>query len=111
MAFLAFAAAALFTLALWLISGHYRRRLAGRERVVMNWSFDGKPTTYASPRLALAITPVIGTVSLFFVAGLVAFATPVDERAAALVVIPLCGLVVVAIHGAHLHFAARHNDT
>ncbi len=107
MAIVAFLLAALFSFTLWLISLRYRPRFEGRERVVMNWSFDGTPNSYASPRVALSVTPVTGTLSLFLVATLVAFATPPDYWIVAICLIPFTGLVCAGIHAAHLHFAAR----
>ncbi len=102
-----FAAAALFSLPLWLISHHFRARLAARERVVMNWAFDGKPNSHASPRMALNLTPTLGTLTLFLVAGLVSFAVPPEEQAVALLMIPFTALVFAGCHMGHLYFAAR----
>ena len=93
--------------ALWLISARYAPSFAGRERVVMNWSFTGDPNSYASPRTALAVTPVVGTFTLIIVGGLVAFATPDDERLRALFAIAFVGTVLIAIHTGHMWFAAR----
>jgi hypothetical protein len=99
--------AAAFSAALWLISARYAPRFAGRKRVVMNWSFSGKPNSYASPRTALAVTPAVGTATLIVVGGLVAFATPHDERLLALPMIAFTGAVLSAIHAGHMWFAAR----
>lgn len=102
-----FALAALFSALPWLISRHYRPRLAGRARVVMNWSFDGRPNSYASPRVALSLTPAVATLSLFLLAGFVAFATPPGEQVLAVPVMALLAGVSSAVHAGHLHFAAR----
>jgi hypothetical protein len=102
-----FAMAALFSVPLWAISRHFRARLAMRERVVMNWSFDGKPNSHASPRMALNLTPTLGTLTLFLVAGLVSFAVPPEEQIVALLMIPLTAFVFTGCHMGHLHFAAR----
>jgi hypothetical protein len=107
MAFLAFALAGSFSVLLWLISGRYRSRFIGRERVVMNWALDGEPNSYASPRLALAFTPAIGTLSLFLVAGMVVLFTPEGEQGVALLIIGFGGIVLAAVHAAHMHFASR----
>ena len=106
-AIVAMVLAAAFSALLWLISGRYAPRFAGRERVVMNWSFTGKPNSYASPRGALAVTPTVGTFTLLLVGGLAGFATPQDERLVALPLIVLAGSTLAAVHAAHLHFAAR----
>jgi len=101
--------AAAFSAVLWLISARYAPRFAGRERVVMNWSFSGAPNSYASPRTALAVTSAVGTLTLLSVGGLVAFAAPDDGRLVALGMIVFAGAVLAAIHAAHMHFAARSN--
>lgn len=96
---------------LWLISARYAPRFEGRKHVAMNWSlFDRKPNSYASPRVALAVTPAIGTLSLLLVGGFVAFATPAEERLPALATILFAGAVLAAVHAAHMHFAARLDD-
>jgi len=107
MAILAFALAALFSALLWLVSRHFSPRLKHCERVVMNWSWGGRPDRYASPRMALSLTPVLGTIVLMLLAVGIAFATPWEDRVAALAVIPFVGLVFLGIHAAHMHFAAR----
>ncbi|MBN9505679.1 MAG: hypothetical protein J0I69_06590 [Altererythrobacter sp.] len=107
MAILAFALGALFSAPLWLVSRHFAPRFENCERVAMNWSLDGRPDYYASPRMALTLSPVIGTVALLLLAGGIAFATPLEDRIAALAVIPFAGLVFLGIHATHMHFAAR----
>jgi hypothetical protein len=92
---------------LWAISNIYQPRFAGRERVVMNWGFDRKPNSYASPRVALAVTPAIGTVVLLMVATLASFYTPQGQRMAALGALFFAFFVIAGIHLAHLHFAAK----
>ena len=81
------ASTAAFSAVLWLISARYAPSFAGRQRVVMNWSFTGKPNSYASPRTALTVTPAVGTITLLLIGGAVAFATPHDERVGALLAI------------------------
>jgi hypothetical protein len=110
MGIILFALAALFSLPLWLISRHFRAQLAPRERVVMKWSLGGEPIYWASPRMALALTPVLGTLSLLFMAALAAFATPAEDRLLATLPLAAIGAVFAAIHGAHLHFAARADE-
>lgn len=95
---------------LWLISARHAARFVGRERVIMNWSFTGEPNSYASPRVALSVTPAIGTATLLLIGGLVAFATPLSERAVATLMIVLAGVALIAIHAAHMHFAAKAAD-
>jgi hypothetical protein len=107
MAFVAFALAAFFTILLWLVSGWFRPRFHEHERVVMQWSLSGKPNSYASPRVALAVTPGVGTVSLFLLAGLTSFSTPQEDWGAALSAIAAIGAVLVTIHILHMHFAAK----
>jgi hypothetical protein len=104
---IAFALAALFSILLWTVSHLFRPRFAGRDRVVMQWFFDGTPTWTAPPRVALAFTPVLGTLMCFLTAGLVAFAVPEEERGAAVSAVAVIGLMFLAIHAAHLWFAAR----
>lgn len=99
-----------FSTLLWLLSARYAPRFAGRERVVMNWSFTGEPNSYASPRVALSATPATGTATLLLIGGLVAFATPRSERAVATVMIVLAGVALIAVHAAHMHFAAKSPD-
>ncbi|MBO9519266.1 MAG: hypothetical protein J7493_14475 [Porphyrobacter sp.] len=107
MAFLVFATAAILAALLWLISRWFRPHFAGRDRVVMHWSFTGEPTSWASPHLALALTPALGTVSLALVASGIVFATPDGERTLAVVALIGIGLVFAAIHATHLWFAQR----
>ncbi|MFC3098521.1 hypothetical protein [Alteraurantiacibacter palmitatis] len=76
----------------------------------MNWGFDGKPNSWAPPRVGLAIIPVLGTLVLLALAVLLAWLTPPEERAAALPVILLGGLGLLAVHAGHLHFALRQRD-
>ena len=99
--------AAAFSAVLWLISARYAPSFDGRERVVMNWSITGKPNSYGSPRVALTVTPAVGTVTLLVVGSLVAFATPEDQRPFALLMIVFTGAVLAAVHTAHMWFAAR----
>ena len=96
--------------ALWRVSHAYRPRFASRSRMVMNWGWDGKPVRWASPRLGLAITPAVGTLTLLGTAGLTLFATPDPDRMAAAGMILFMGVVLIAIHAAHLHFSARAGD-
>jgi hypothetical protein len=107
MTFAAFALATFFTILLWLVSGRFRPRLAGRERVTMQWSLSGKPNWSAPPRVALSLTPAVGTLTLFFIAGLVSFAPPEDGQGAGLLALVLIGLLLVAIHAGHMWFATR----
>jgi len=92
---------------LWSISGFYRPRFEGREHVVMNWGFDLKPNSYASPRVALAITPAVGTLVMLMIATLSTILTPQDQRLAALGAMIFAFIVIAGIHAAHLHFAAK----
>ena len=103
----AIALAVVLSALLWLISVRYAPRFEGQERVVMNWSITGEPNAYATPRMALSVTPAVGTGTLLVVGCLVAFATPARERMLALPMIVVTGLVLAAIHAAHMHFAAR----
>lgn len=64
----------------------------------MQWSLTGKPNSWASPRVALAVTPAVGTLTLLAMAGFVAWGTPGEDRAEALLVIPPMGLLFLAIH-------------
>jgi hypothetical protein len=110
MTIIAFALAALFSFLLWTVSHLFQRRFADRDRVVMAWAFGGTPTWIAPRRLALAFTPVLGTLMCFLTAALVAFATPEVERRAAIPAVAGMGLIFLAIHAAHLWFAARSRD-
>lgn len=107
MAFVALALAALFSTLLWLVSGWFRPRFDGRERIIMQWSLSGKPNSYASPRVALAVTPGVGTVSLFLLAGMLSFSTPEGDWGAALSAVAAIGAALVTIHAVHMHFAAQ----
>lgn len=73
----------------------------------MQWSLTGKPNSWASPRVALAVTPAVGTLTLLAMAGFVAWGTQGEDRAEALLVIPPMGLLFLAIHVGHMWFAAR----
>ena len=103
----AFIVAAGFSALLWLISARFRPLLAERERVIMQWSFTGTPTSWAPPRIALAVTPAVGTLSLLLIAALTAFATPAEDRALTVLATAAIGLILAAIHAAHMWFAAR----
>ena len=103
----ALAIAALFSSLLWLVTARARPHLAKRERVIMQWSLTGQPTSWASPRLALSLTPAVGTATLFLIVGLASSATPQEDRGAGLALFALVGLVLVAIHAAHMWFAIR----
>jgi len=107
MTIIAFALAAFFSLLLWTVSHLFQPRFAGPDRVVMQWFIDGTPTWTAPPRVALAFTPVLGTLMCFLTACLIAFAVPEEERRAAVPAVAIMGLIFVAIHAAHLWFAAR----
>lgn len=102
-----FALAAGFSALLWLISARFRPLLSGRDRVIMQWSLSGKPTNWAPPRVALAVTPAVGTLSLLLLAALTAFATPAEGQGPMALGVALIGLLLAAIHTAHLWFAAR----
>lgn len=104
---IAFALAALFSLLLWTVSRLFQPRFAGPDRVVMQWFIDGSPTWTARRRVALAFTLVLGTLMCFLTAGLVPFAVPEEESAAAVPAVAVIALVFVAIHAGHLWFAAR----
>lgn len=106
---LAFIAATGFSALLWLISARFRPLLSGRERVIMQWSLSGKPTNWAPPRIALAVTPAVGTLSLLLIAVLTAF-TPPEERGLVVLAIALGGLVLAGVHAAHMWFAARSTE-
>src|SRR5690606_1230482 len=103
----ALALAAAFSILLWGVSALFRPRFEGRDRVVMQWSLTGKPTSWASPRTALALTPSVGTLTLVAIAGLVTLATPQKDRTEALLAMVSIGAVLVAIHAGHMWFAAR----
>jgi len=109
MTIIAFALALLFSLLLWGVSHLFQPRFAGREQVVMTWSFGGFPTWTAPPRVALAFTPVLGTLMCFATAAMVAFATPDEERGDAVPAVGVIGALFLAIHAGHLWFAARSN--
>ena len=103
----AIALAAAFSILLWWVSSLFRPRFEGRERVVMQWSLTGKPNSWASPKVALALTPTVGTLTLVGSAGFVAFATPGADRAEALLVMIPIGALLLAVHAGHMWFAAR----
>lgn len=107
MTVVAFALAAFFSALLWIVSGRFRPLLERRKRVVMQWSLTGKPTSTASPRAALAVTPAVGTATLFLVACVFAFGTPAEDREAAPLAVAAIGAVLVAIHAGHMYFAVR----
>lgn len=73
----------------------------------MQWSITGKPNSWASPRVALAGTPSVGTLTLLAMAGFVALGTPGEDRVEALWVIPPMGALFLGIHAGHMWFAAR----
>jgi len=101
------ALAATFSILLWWVTALFRPRFEGRERVVMQWSLTGKPNSWASPKVALAVTPTVGTLTLAGSAGFVAFGTPGPDRAEALLVMIPMGALLLAIHAGHMWFAAR----
>jgi hypothetical protein len=49
----------------------------------------------------------VGTLTLFFIAGLVSFAPPEDGQGAGLLALVSIGLLLVAIHAGHMWFATR----
>lgn len=103
----AFVLAAALSALLWWVSVVFRPRFEGRERVVMQWSLTGKPNSWASPKVALALTPSVGTLTLIAIAGSTAFATPEEGRAEALLTLIGIGVLLLAIHAGHMWFAAR----
>lgn len=113
MAIIAFTLAALLSGFLWVISGYYRPSFAGREKIVMQWGFNKKPSSYASPKVVLSLMPILGTITLFAIACLVVFATPEQDQGSALSIIgaigPIgpIGAVFIIIHALHLYFAAK----
>lgn len=111
MTLVAFALAAAFSALLWWVSALFRPRFEGRERVVMQWSLTGKPNSWASPKVALALTPAVGTLTLVALAGLLSLGTPQQDRAEALLAVAAIGAVLVAIHAGHLWFAARTSES
>lgn len=107
-----FALAGFFSILLWIVSARFRSLLTKRKQVVMRWSLSGKPNSTATPRVALATTPMVGTCSLFLLAGLFAFGPPTgdfrqEDWMAPPLAIAFIGILLVAIHTAHLYFAAR----
>jgi hypothetical protein len=102
-----FSLAVIFSALPWFISRRFASQFKGRERVVMQWSFGGRPVSFASTRVALTLTPSVGTLSLLLIGGFVTFATPQEERLLAMAMIPLTGLIIAGVHAVHLHFAAR----
>ena len=107
MALASFSIAGLFVALLWGVSARFRPRFAAAARVPMQWGFDGKPTWYASPKLALAFTPLLGTAALILIAVLSSFATPSSGQRSSLAVLTLVGALFVGIHFLHLRFAKR----
>ena len=67
----------------------------------------GQAELVASPKVALAVTPTVGTLTLAGSAGFVAFGTPGPDRAEALLVMIPIGALLLAVHAGHMWFAAR----
>ena len=91
--------------ALWAISWRFRRRLPAR--VPMQWSLTGRPTWYARRGIALAFTPVLGTLVLIAMAIATAWGVQTIDESDPLPWVALTGVVLCAIHAGHLAFAAR----
>lgn len=107
MAIIAFTLAALLSGSLWAVSRYYRPSFSGREKIVMQWDFDKKPSSYASPKVALSFTPALGTITLLAIACLVAFSTSEQDQGSALSMIAAVGALFIIIHALHLYYAAK----
>lgn len=92
----------------WWISRRFAPRLSAHERVAISWGLDLRPNRYESPRLVLALTPVLCTGTLIALAALALFAPPATDRSGALLgLLFLASFAFSGVHYGHLHCAAR----
>lgn len=93
---------------LWLMSRRAAKGLPRETRLPMQWGFDGRPTWRAPRDVALALTPVLATLTLIStaLASLLGVLESAETRLYFGVLIVM-GLAWVGAHALHLWLVAR----